>query len=131
MLDEQIARIKGYAIVINSSLTEEDELLDFVIADVVDRAIVYMNRQDRDEEDQLPEKLERALATSVVGVYRTVQNAVTATTGAISSASDNGQSVSFSDKMTSYLTSADDADIFSATVKLLNKFRLPTVNGIT
>lgn len=135
-MEEQIETIKEYALILNPNITN-DELLDFVANSVVDRALIYMNRKQLDDEDvtdfydegdapsELPTELERVLAEVVVGAYRNVTE-LDSKDRAVSSISDNGQSITYGEKMSSYLNS-DESDIFSNSVKLLNKYRLPTI----
>ena len=42
-MDAIIARIKEYVLIIKSDL-EDNDFLDFIVNDVVDKALVYMNR---------------------------------------------------------------------------------------
>lgn len=145
-MEEIIARIKGFAILIYPTLSTEDEFLDFVIADVVDRALVYMNRKDYVEAYEtalselgegetldsdvvvpIPQPLERVLAKVVVQSYRTVQEQLSADTTSVNSMSDNGQSVTFSDQMTSFLSSSNETSLFSDSISLLKSYRLAKV----
>ena len=133
-MDEIIQRIKDYVLVIDASLADDD-YLDYVIGDVVDRALIYTNRiqlvdayeEDNEEEAPIPSQLERPLAGVVGGVYKTVQEQVSATTGAISSLTDNGQSVTYLNELANYVSSKSDAEIFSGVRELLNNFRIPTI----
>lgn len=153
-MDEIIARIKDYVLIINGDLTDDD-YLDFVIADVVDRALIYMNRRQLVEGYErfisdnggvyysgdyvvdvtgtkqpvlpIPTELERALAGVVTGVYKTVLDNTEATTGAVNSLEDNGQKVTYASELTSFISSKSDSEIFSGVRALLNNFRIPTV----
>ena len=141
-MDEIIARIKDYVLIIDGDLTDDD-YLDYVIGDVVDRVLIYTNRiqlvdayeedledeevEEEDYEVPIPSELERPLASVVVGVYKTVQSNTEATTGAISSIKDNGQEVNYTSELASFVSSKSDAEIFSGVRSLLNNFRIPTV----
>lgn len=145
-MDAVIARIKAYTLVINPDL-EDNDFLDFVVNDIIDRALVYMNRDqlvDQYIEDltdypdltddfwkgysyPIPPRVERSLASVVVGAYKTVSERNSNTTGAISSVSDNGQSVSYRNEVANYLSSSDDAEVFSGTLRLLRRYVLPTI----
>jgi hypothetical protein len=141
-MDETLERIKDYVLIIDGSLTDDD-YLDYVIGDVVDRALIYTNRiqlidsfeedledEDVDEEDYqypIPVQLERPLASVVAGVYKTIKDNSEATSGAITGVKDNGQEVNYSNELASYLSSRSDVEIFSGVRELLNKFRIPTV----
>lgn len=136
-MDAQKANIKAYALIINPLLTDDD-LLDFVIDSVVERALIYMNRLQLDDDDItdfysdeedapaiLPSELERTLAQVVVGAYRTAQGSNT-NAKEVTSISDNGQSVSYGEKMMSLLN-GDEAEIFSNSIEMLKKYRIPSV----
>ncbi len=150
-MDEIIARIKEYVLIINPELID-DSYLDYVIDEVVDRALLYTNRQqlvagyeryldgdyyssdyyvDATGTDQpilpIQVEMERALARVVVGSYKTIQDNVSNDTLNITQLSDNGQSVSYGEGVVSYLASKDDSDIFSSVKVLLDKFRIPTI----
>lgn len=146
-MEEIISKIKAYAIALNPEL-EEDALLDFTIGSVVDRALIYTNRQQLveryemgDDDDQdgrhhrtptcpIPAELHRALAMTAVGLHKTMATQMTATNNAVRSVQDNGQAVTYSDAMAHYLASADDASVFTGTIELLKRFRLPSVHEI-
>lgn len=136
-LATQKETIKGYVAILDSTI-EEGDLLDFVVDSVVDRALIFMNRLQLDDEDVtdfyyteedapaiLPEELERVLAQVVVSAYR---NATVAgsNTKEITSISDNGQTVHYSDKMADFLNSSD-SEVFSNSLKTLERYRLPTI----
>jgi len=144
-MDAIIASIKEYALIINNDLTD-DSYLDFVIADVIDRTLVFTGRDqlvEQYEEDLLdttveeedyvlpiPSRLERPLASVVVGVHKTVQENTEAKRE-IMKISDNGQSVDYSGELASYLFSKSDAEIFSGVKDLLIKIRIPTIGDNT
>jgi hypothetical protein len=75
----------------------------------------------------LPKALERVIAKVVVQTFTTVQSQTTATMGAIKSVSDNGQSVTYSDQISNFLTSSSEAEIFSGSMALLKSYRLPKI----
>lgn len=136
-MDAQKVNIKEYALIINPLLVDDD-LLDFVIDSVVERALIFMNRLQLDDEDVtdfysdeedvpaiLPSELERTLAQVVVGAYRTALGSNT-NGKEVTSMSDNGQSVSYGEKMMSLLN-GDEAEIFSNSIEMLKKYRIPSV----
>lgn len=150
-MDDIVLRIKEYVMTINPELVD-DRYLDYIIEEVVDRALLYMNRAqlkagyarflsddyyrgdyyvDVAGVDQpilpLPAELERPLARIVVGSYKTVTDNITADTTNIKSIQDNGQSITYGENVVSYLSSKDDSDVFSSIVKILDKFRIPTI----
>lgn len=98
-------------------------ILDFSIREVIDRVLLYLNRSD------IPEQLVRPLTGITDGVLKkyTANAKSDRPNQAISSVSDNGQSVSYSDNLARYLVSATDDEIFGGFTKLMNRFRRPTV----
>lgn len=146
-----IARIKGYVLVLYPTILTElsitDAYLDFVIADVVDRALIIMNREQLVAQYELdlvsypdltnrfwtgytlpiPKEVERLLAKTVVETARTMVNNKTAELGAVKSVSDNGQSVTYSDQLTHFFSSSNDAEIFSGSLGILKRYLIATV----
>jgi len=135
------AKIKEYVLIINPTLTD-DGFLDFCIGDVIDRALAYTNREQLvtqyeedlddstvDEEDYvlpIPRELQRALARVVINIYATVRSQV-ANELAVTSLTDNGQSVHYSQQLASYMATSDDNNIFGGVKEILDKFRIPTI----
>ena len=114
---EQETRIKNYAKLLNSRI-EDGELLDFVTLEVLDRVLVYLN------DNTLDQKLERIVARIVSGVFtESLESKDGELEHNISSVSDNGQTISYSDKVKSYLVSTDDSELFSGFSKLLAPYR--------
>ena len=114
---EQETRIKTYAKLLNSRI-EDGELLDFVTLEVLDRVLVYLN------DNTLDQKLERIVARIVSGVFAESQESSDGELSHnISSISDNGQTISYSEKIKSYLVSTDDEELFSGFSKLLAPYR--------
>ena len=114
---EQETRIKTYAKLLNSKI-EDGELLDFVTLEVLDRVLVYLN------DNTLDQKLERIVARIVSGVFAESQESSDGELSHnISSISDNGQTISYSEKVKSYLVSTDDEELFSGFSKLLAPYR--------
>ena len=114
---EQETRIKNYAKLLNSRI-EDGELLDFVTLEVLDRVLVYLN------DSTLDRKLERIVARIVSGVFAESQESSDGELSHnISSISDNGQTISYSEKVKSYLVSTDDEELFSGFSKLLAPYR--------
>jgi len=114
---EQETRIKNYAKLLNNRI-EDGELLDFVTLEVLDRVLVYLN------DSTLDQKLERIVARIVSGVFAESQESSDGELSHnISSISDNGQTISYSEKVKSYLVSTDDEELFSGFSKLLAPYR--------
>ena len=113
----QEARIKEYAKLLNDKI-EDGDLLDFVTLEVKDRVLVYLN------DEVLDTKLERIVARIVSGVFtESLESKDGELEHNISSVSDNGQTISYSDKVKSYLISTDDSELFSGFSKLLAPYR--------
>ena len=113
----QEARIKEYAKLLNDKI-EDGDLLDFVTLEVKDRILVYLN------DEVLDTKLERIVARIVSGVFtESLESKDGELEHNISSVSDNGQTISYSDKVKSYLVSTDDSELFSGFSKLLAPYR--------
>ena len=113
----QETRIKEYAKLLNDKI-EDGNLLDFVTLEVKDRVLVYLN------DEVLDTKLERIVARIVSGVFtESLESKDGELEHSISSVSDNGQTISYSDKVKSYLVSTDDSELFSGFSKLLAPYR--------
>lgn len=113
----QETRIKEYAKLLNDKI-EDGDLLDFVTLEVKDRVLVYLN------DEVLDAKLERIVARIVSGVFtESLESKDGELEHNISSVSDNGQTISYSDKVKSYLVSTDDSELFSGFSKLLAPYR--------
>jgi hypothetical protein len=113
----QETRIKEYAKLLNDKI-EDGDLLDFVTLEVKDRVLVYLN------DEMLDTKLERIVARIVSGVFtESLESKDGELEHNISSVSDNGQTISYSDKVKSYLVSTDDSELFSGFSKLLAPYR--------
>ena len=120
-MDEIIAKIKEYLHIINPSITiEGNDLLDFVIGEVLDRVQLYLNS------DTIPTRLERILA-NIVNTGLTKANASISNNGevdqVITSISDNGQSISYANEVRKYFTNATDEELFSGFTSLLSRYR--------
>ncbi|MDO4752803.1 MAG: hypothetical protein Q4A36_01005 [Candidatus Saccharibacteria bacterium] len=113
----QETRIKEYTKLLNDKI-EDGDLLDFVTLEVKDRVLVYLN------DEVLDTKLERIVARIVSGVFtESLESKDGELEHNISSVSDNGQTISYSDKVKSYLISTDDSELFSGFSKLLAPYR--------
>ena len=122
--EERLDRIKANARILNNSI-EDGELLDFVTEEVIDRVLLYLN------DNELGERLDRVVARIISSAYAD-SNEIKAEGKAereISSISDNGQSISYSDKVKSYLVSSDDSELFRGFSKLLAPYRRVNVTS--
>lgn len=121
MSQEQLDRIKGYVKVIDDAASDAsaNALLEYCINEVYDRVLLYLN------DTTLDEALERVVARIVSGIFNQTTNSKTSTESdqAISSVSDNGQSVSFSNEVKNYLATTEDNELFAGFSKLLARYR--------
>ena len=127
-MDELNAKIKEYLKILVDNFDEIDQnnigLLDFVIGEVIDRILLYLNS------DTIPAKLERILANVVnTGLTRCLKAIERTKEGtadidrAVSSVSDNGQSISYANEVTRYFTTVSDEELFTGVTALLNRYR--------
>lgn len=131
-MDDIIANIKKYLKIINKNIDaiEKDNkgLLDFVIAEVVDRVQLYLNSET------IPTKLERILANIVnTGLKKSLKDIElsnednTAVDRVVTSISDNGQSISYANEVTKYFSTVSDDELFTGFTGLLSRYRRVTV----
>ena len=127
-MDELNANLKAYLRVINKNVDEIEQnsegLIDFVIGEVIDRAMLYLNS------DTIPSKIERILANIVNTGLTRCQKAIERTKEgaldvdrAVSSISDNGQSIAYANEVTRYFTTASDDELFTGFTALLSRYR--------
>ena len=150
-MDAILQRIKSYAKILNSTI-EDGDYLDFIVANVVDRALNYTNRtqlvdgylyilfhagytsaeilENTNYEGQvfghdcpIPPQMERILATVVSNTYTDIQE----NTREIKSMNDNGQSVTFGSDTATTLATATDREIFLGVTEQLDNFRMISV----
>lgn len=120
MSDEQRALIEDYAKKLNSTIAEDDgDLLDFVVSEVADRVMLYLN------DDHIDEQLNRVIARIVSGIFNQTKASQSSSSPdlVISSVSDNGQSVSYANEVANYLSTTTDNELFTGFETLLNRYR--------
>lgn len=120
MPDEQRMQIEDYAKKLNSTITDDDSnLLDFVVSEVADRVMLYLN------DDHIDEQLNRVIARIVSGIFNQTKASQSSSSPdlAISSVSDNGQSVSYANEVANYLSTTTDNELFTGFETLLNRYR--------
>lgn len=120
MPDEQRIQIEDYAKKLNSTITDDDsDLLDFVVSEVADRVMLYLN------DDHIDEQLNRVIARIVSGIFNQTKASQSSSSPdlAISSVSDNGQSVSYANEVVNYLSTTTDNELFTGFETLLNRYR--------
>lgn len=114
-----VTRIKGYVSAIDSTINTADGSLDFAINEVADRVMLYLNRED------LPPRVERIVARVVIAVSKktAAEQAAGGQEQAITSVSDNGQRIAYSENAKRYLATAEDQELFTGFTKLLAPYR--------
>ena len=131
-MDEQINRIKEYLSILNQGLDtieyNHGGLIDFIILEVIDRVCVFLNRED------VPRRVERIIAnivnTNLGKALAIIDNddAISPMPEqAISSISDNGQSISYANEVKRYFTSATDEEVFAGFTSILSRYRRVSV----
>ena len=129
-MDEQIAKSKEYLTILNKDIDSiedtNDGLIDFVIAETLDRVQLYLNSET------IPSKLERILANIVNTGLTKALATITATSNGevdqvVTSISDNGQSISYANEIKRYFTTASDDELFTGFTSLLSRYRRVTV----
>lgn len=127
-MDELTAKIKANLKIINKNIDQIEQnnegLIDFVIGEVIDRVMLYLYS------NTIPSKLERILANIVNTGLTRCQKAIERTKEgaldvdrAISSISDNGQSIAYANEVTRYFTTASDEELFTGVTTLLSRYR--------
>ena len=117
-MENQVDRIKQYVSVLNSNI-EQDEEFDFNVREIIDRILNYTNR------NELPVELERVLVKAIINIYKKIENEQNNNgeeQKEVSSISDNGQSISFSDKVKTYMINSSDDDLFFGFLTQINRF---------
>lgn len=130
MKKEEFDKIKQYVILllptVDNSMEINEDLLEFVINDTVDRINLYLNRKE------LIPNIERIIANTVIDNLKKVNAKVNEmTTGEsdknILSISDNGQSITYSNEIKKYFATNEDNEILGGLTTLLKNKRRPDV----
>ena len=117
-VSEQIEKIKKSVCALNSDIVQ-NEIFDFNVKEIIDRILNYTNRKE------LPVELERIIAKAIINIYKKIENEQNNNgeeEKEISSISDNGQSISFSDKVKTYMINSSDDDLFFGFLTQINRF---------
>jgi len=116
----QVQRIEDNVKTFNKNIGDNDQdLLTYSVEVTIDRALLYLGHETLDE------RFERIIADVVSGIftkYKKNANNMDVDT-AVSSMSDNGQSVSYSNEIRNYLATSPDNELFSGFVSLLSRYR--------
>ena len=130
MKKEEFDKIKQYVILllptVDNSMEINENLLEFVINDTVDRINLYLNRKE------LIPNIERIIANTVIDNFKKVKAKVNEmVTGEsdknILSISDNGQSITYSNEIKKYFATNEDNEILGGLTTLLKNKRRPDV----
>lgn len=116
-MEKLVQEIKDYVKVLDSGLSLEDKQIEMVL----NRVKVYLNRKD------IPFVLASTIAEMIVEQSKMTEKN---NEDVISSISDNGQSISFSNKIFQSLISQSDVDLFASHTAILNRFRKVGVIGV-
>lgn len=124
-MDDMIANIKKYLKIINPNTERMDvSLVDFAVAEVLDRVQLYLNSET------IPTKLERILANIVnTGLKKCLTEIEiskednTAVDRVVTSISDNGQSIQYANEVTRYFSTVADDELFTGFIPLLSRYR--------
>lgn len=122
-----VEKIKTNLKIINRKIDQIEknnpDLIEFVIQTTIDRVELYLGCE-------LPEKLERILSQVVNNGLKKCLKEIeiseeddTAVDQVITSISDNGQSISFSNEIIKYFTTSSDEELFTGFTSLLSRYR--------
>lgn len=119
--EDQVARIKKYVTTINKTIDvdEEKDLLEYTIESVIDRALLYLNHNNLDE------RFEKVITDVVDNIFKKFKGNLNSedVEMAISSMSDNGQSVSYFGEIKNYLQTSSDNELFGGFTNVLSRYR--------
>nr|DAP39025.1 MAG TPA: hypothetical protein [Caudoviricetes sp.] len=121
--DQFISKLKEKLKVVNS-ITENNDLVDFLSLEMADRLSLYLNL-DTDKKLQYDERL---VSISVRAVSSLLQEAKDKVAGSntetkIQSISDNGQTITFSNIAKNYIVTASDSELFGGVANILKPYR--------
>lgn len=118
-MKDLVQEVKDYVQVLDSSLTldENDKQIELIL----NRVRVYLNRKD------IPFVLAGTVAEMIVENSKMVKKNEE---DVISSISDNGQSISFSNRVFSSMITQKDVELFGSHTSILNRFRKVGVIGV-
>lgn len=121
--DQFISKLKEKLKVVNS-ITENNDLVDFLSLEMADRLSLYLNL-DTDKKLQYDERL---VSISVRVVSSLLQEAKDKVAGSntetkIQSISDNGQTITFSNIAKNYIATASDGELFGGVANILKPYR--------
>ena len=121
--DQFISKLKEKLKVVNS-ITENNDLVDFLSLEMADRLSLYLNL-DTDKKLQYDERL---VSISIRVVSSLLQESKDKVAGSntetkIQSISDNGQTITFSNIAKNYIATASDSELFGGVANILKPYR--------
>lgn len=121
--DQFISKLKEKLKVVNS-ITENNDLVDFLSLEMADRLSLYLNL-DTTSKLQYDERL---VSISIRIVSSLLQEAKDKVAGSntetkIQSISDNGQTITFSNVAKNYIVTASDNELFGGVANILKPYR--------
>lgn len=119
-MDNLNSKIKEYLLVIlSNAVSIDDTLIDFCINETIDRIRIYLNVEYVSID--LARVISRVVSNAIKKSIREKDNMDP--DFFISSVSDNGQSISYSNEITNYFTTVADNELFNGFEMLLNRYR--------
>lgn len=121
--DQFISKLKEKLKVVNS-ITENNDLVDFLSLEMADRLSLYLNL-DTDKKLQYDERLVSISVRVVSSLLQEAKDKVagSSTETKIQSISDNGQTITFSNIAKNYITTASDSELFGGVANILKPYR--------
>lgn len=121
--DQFISKLKEKLKVVNS-ITENNDLVDFLSLEMADRLSLYLNL-DTDKKLQYDERLVSISVRVVSSLLQEAKDKVagSSTETKIQSISDNGQTITFSNVAKNYIATASDSELFGGAANILKPYR--------
>nr|DAJ33764.1 MAG TPA: tail connector protein [Caudoviricetes sp.] len=121
--DQFISKLKEKLKVVNS-ITENNDLVDFLSLEMADRLSLYLNL-DTDKKLQYDERLVSISVRVVSSLLQEAKDKVagSSTETKIQSISDNGQTITFSNIAKNYIATASDSELFGGVANILRPYR--------
>ena len=121
--DQFISKLKEKLKVVNS-ITENNDLVDFLALEMADRLSLYLNL-DTDKKLQYDERLVSISVRVVSSLLQEAKDKVagSSTETKIQSISDNGQTITFSNVAKNYIATASDSELFGGVANILKPYR--------
>lgn len=121
--DQFISKLKEKLKVVNS-ITENNDLVDFLSLEMADRLSLYLNL-DTTNKLQYDERLVSISTRVVSSLLQEAKDKVAGsnTETKIQSISDNGQTITFSNVAKNYIATASDSELFGGVANILKPYR--------